>query len=108
VWFDFRGEDLKGYFGKRAAWYEGRAVYLKDLAAKMPKSANLDDVPEEAQQFYTGSTMQAAEKTIGEQAKGAERHARRFRLLEKHVNVNNTFKLTENDIDRLELTSCLS
>lgn len=107
IWFDFKGEDLKMYFGKRATWYEGRAAYLKELSAKMPKTVESEAVPEEMQQFYTGSTMAAAEKNIDEQAKQAERHARRFRLLERHVNVGLTFKLTENDIDRLELTSCL-
>jgi hypothetical protein len=106
VWFDFTGNELRAYFDKRAVWYEGRATYLKDLAAKMPKSQQIEAVPEEAQQFYTGQTMAVAEKNIEEQAKQAERHGRRFRLLGRHVNPTVTFKLTENDIDRFELTSC--
>lgn len=105
VWFEFKGSELKEHFGKRAVWYEGRAKYLRDLAAKMPKVANVDELPEEAQQFYTGSTMAQAEKSIEEQAKQAERHARRFRVLEGHINLEVTFKLSENDIDRYELTS---
>jgi hypothetical protein len=107
VWFNFKGEELRQYFDKRALWYEGRAAYLKELAAKMPKPVQVEAVPEEAQQFYTGSTMAVAEKNIDEQAKQAERHARRFRLLARHVDQGTVFKLTENDIDRFELTSCM-
>ena len=106
VWFNFAGAELKTYFDKRAVWYEGRATYLKDLAAKMPKSQQIEAVPEEAQQFYTGQTMAVAEKNIEEQAKQAERHGRRFRLLARHVDAGTVFKLTETDIDRFELTSC--
>lgn len=106
-WMNFTGKDLKAYFAKRALWYEGRALYLKEVAAKMPKPIQIDTVPEEAQQFYTGSTMAAAEKNVDEQAKQAERHARRFRLLEKHTDPNEVFALTENDVDRLELQHCV-
>ena len=106
-WLNFTGKQLKEYFGKRALWYEGRALYLKEVSAKMPKPIQIDAVPEEAQQFYTGSTMAAAEKNVDDQAKQAERHARRFRLLEKHVDEQEVFALTENDVDRLELTNCM-
>ena len=51
VWFNFKGEELRQYFDKRALWYEGRATYLKDLAAKMPKPVQLVNTMNELTKF---------------------------------------------------------
>ena len=107
VWFEFSGDELAAFFGRRALWYEGRMKSLTDLEAKMPKVDNPDDVPEEAKQFYSNKTVVQAQNDIKSNIRAAEKSARRFRLLEAHIKRSVVFKLTEDDITQFELVAAM-